>query len=167
VTDQETPESPSESAPPTEAGKTKNKSKKSWFISGFVIFVAGFLLWIVVAPQFEQPSCYNPAYNADSKANLHYVFLACKAYWADNGSDAICTHDIAQSTAYEYVKSPNVDLVAFGNDLVFVAYASHMYCLNIFEIDSMGFIQETSDLKVKAWFEQKKSMREKNDGDLL
>ena len=52
-----------------------------------VIAIIGILAAIAI-PQF---SAYkNRAYQSDSKANLHNLFLACKAYWADEGGTSDC-----------------------------------------------------------------------------
>ena len=53
-----------------------------------VIAIVGILAAIAI-PQFNQYKAR--AYDTASKADLHNLYLACKAYWSDNGSDQICT----------------------------------------------------------------------------
>jgi len=149
VTDQENPESPSKSASPTEADKTKGKSKSSWLLNSLFLCGLGFLLWGMIAPQFKS-GCGCRAYSSYTKANLHNVYLGCKAYWADNGSDSVCTHEIAQSTAYGYVNSPNVELVAFGNESEFLGFAYNKKSPKVFKLNALGAIERLSDSPMDA-----------------
>ena len=58
------------------------KSPKGFTLLELLIVIAiiGILAAIAI-PQFN--SYKQRAYDTDSKANLHNIFLACKAYWAD------------------------------------------------------------------------------------
>ena len=53
-----------------------------------VIAIIGILAAIAI-PQFNQYKAR--AYDTASKADLHNIYLACKAYWSDDGSDQSCT----------------------------------------------------------------------------
>ncbi|MBT5985787.1 MAG: prepilin-type N-terminal cleavage/methylation domain-containing protein, partial [Nitrospina sp.] len=53
-----------------------------------VIAIIGILAAIAI-PQFNQYKAR--AYDTASKSDLHNIYLACKAYWSDNGSDQSCT----------------------------------------------------------------------------
>ena len=88
-----------------------------------VIAIIGILAAIAI-PQF---SAYkNRAYQSDAKGNLHNIYLACKAYWADNvGTDA-CTTAIATGTTYGWVESTGVDVtIVTGLETNFSATAVH------------------------------------------
>jgi prepilin-type N-terminal cleavage/methylation domain-containing protein len=49
-----------------------------------VIAIIGILAAIAIPP-FNQYKAR--AYDTASKADLHNIYLACKAYWSDTGSD--------------------------------------------------------------------------------
>lgn len=79
-----------------------------------VIAIIGILAAIAI-PQF---SAYkNRAYQSDAKGNLHNIYLACKAYWADNVGTNACTTAIAEGTTYGWVASTGVTVtIATGTD---------------------------------------------------
>lgn len=88
-----------------------------------VIAIIGILAAIAI-PQF---SAYkNRAYQSDAKGNLHNIYLACKAYWADNvGTDA-CTTALATGTTYGWVPSTGVTVtITTGDEAAFAATAIH------------------------------------------
>jgi type IV pilus assembly protein PilA len=67
-----------------------------------VIAIIGILAAIAI-PQF---SAYKDrAYNSDSQAALHNLFLACKAYWADEGATSACTATVVTNATYGYTDS--------------------------------------------------------------
>ena len=89
-----------------------------------VIAIIGILAAIAI-PQF---SAYkNRAYQSDAKGNLHNIYLACKAYWADNAGTESCTTGIATGTTYGWVKSTGVDVTigSDGTEIGFTATAKH------------------------------------------
>ena len=88
-----------------------------------VIAIIGILAAIAI-PQF---SAYkNRAYQSDAKGNLHNIYLACKAYWADNAGTDACTTAIATGTAYGWVASTGVTvLLPVGVEATFSATAQH------------------------------------------
>jgi len=79
-----------------------------------VIAIIGILAAIAI-PQF---SAYkNRAYQSDAKGNLHNIYLACKAYWADNVGTSACTTAIATGTTYGWVPSTGVTVtIVTGTD---------------------------------------------------
>jgi len=88
-----------------------------------VIAIIGILAAIAI-PQF---SAYkNRAYQSDAKGNLHNIFLACKAYWADNSSADACTTALVTATAYGWTASPQVTVaITTGTEAGFVGTAIH------------------------------------------
>jgi len=107
-----------------------------------VIAIIGILAAIAI-PQF---SAYkNRAYQSDAKGNLHNIYLACKAYWADNvGTDA-CTTAIATGTTYGWVPSTGVTVTILGGsdtETLFNATAQHASDASntIYTMDSNGNI---------------------------
>jgi type IV pilus assembly protein PilA len=86
-----------------------------------VIAIIGILAAIAI-PQF---SAYkNRAYKSDAKANLHNVFLACKAYWADNSGTDACTVAIAAQASYGYSQSASVNIVVTSGTDTETSYAA-------------------------------------------
>ncbi len=103
-----------------------------------VIAIIGILAAIAI-PAFTQYKVRS--YDADAKSNLHNVFLACKAYWADNGSVASCDSSIAQATTYGFLQSADVSITAPSNlEAAFSATAQNTNSTNTFSIDFNGTI---------------------------
>ncbi|MZG29334.1 MAG: prepilin-type N-terminal cleavage/methylation domain-containing protein [Nitrospinae bacterium] len=88
-----------------------------------VIAIIGILAAIAI-PQF---SAYkNRAYQSDAKGNLHNIYLACKAYWADNAGTESCTTAIATGSTYGWVNSTGVTVaITTGTESGFVATGTH------------------------------------------
>jgi len=104
-----------------------------------VIAIIGILAAIAI-PQFNQYKAR--AYDSDAKANLHNVYLACKAYWADEGSIITCTNALATGTAYGYIQSSNVSIAATGVEVSFGATAANTNSTNSFTMNSLGAISK-------------------------
>ena len=105
-----------------------------------VIAIIGILAAIAI-PQFNQYKAR--AYDSDSKANLHNIYLACKAYWADNGSAASCDSTLATGTSYGYLQSTNVSITAPSNlETAFEATAQNTNSTNTYSINSIGSISK-------------------------
>jgi len=103
-----------------------------------VIAIIGILAAIAI-PQFSQYKVRS--YDADAKSNLHNIYLACKAYWADNGPIADCGRIEATRTAYGYLQSQNIVMTAASvEETVFAATANNIHSTNTFSIDSNGAI---------------------------
>ena len=105
-----------------------------------VIAIIGILAAIAI-PQF---SAYNNrAYQSDAKGNLHNIYLACKAYWADNAGTDSCTTTIAATTSYGWVSSGSVTVtISNGTETAFVATSIHASDgqSTTFSMDSVGSI---------------------------
>ena len=87
-----------------------------------VIAIIGILAAIAI-PQFNQYKAR--AYDTASKSDLHNIYLACKAYWSDNGSSADCTDELAGGANYGFAPSPGVTVSASGNETSWSATAKH------------------------------------------
>ncbi|MFQ5672036.1 MAG: prepilin-type N-terminal cleavage/methylation domain-containing protein [Nitrospinales bacterium] len=101
-----------------------------------VIAIIGILAAIAI-PQFTQYKAR--AYNTASKSDLHNLYLACKAYWADNASNDNCTITKATESTYGLVQTSNVTLaITTGTETAFAATASHASSTTSYSIDSAG-----------------------------
>jgi len=86
------------------------------------------------------------AYDSDTKANLHNYFLACKAYWADEGGGNTCSLEIAQRASYGFNQSARVKMMTeSGNESSFTAFATHQESYCVFKQDPAGDIEESAD----------------------
>ncbi|PIQ97134.1 MAG: pilus assembly protein [Nitrospinae bacterium CG11_big_fil_rev_8_21_14_0_20_56_8] len=102
-----------------------------------VIAIIGILAAIAI-PQFAQYK--KRAYDSDSKSNLHNLYLACKAYWADNGANNACTLALATANSYGFNQSSSVTVALGGTEDAFTGTAKHGDSSNTFSIDSNGNI---------------------------
>ena len=102
-----------------------------------VIAIIGILAAIAI-PQFNQYKAR--AYDTASKADLHNIYLACKAYWSDTGSDQSCSETEAGGANYGFAPSPGVTVSASGNETGWSATAKHASSSSTFTMNASGNI---------------------------
>ena len=102
-----------------------------------VIAIIGILAAIAI-PQFNQYKAR--AYDTASKADLHNIYLACKAYWSDTGSDQSCSETEAGGANYGFAPSPGVTVSASGNETSWSATAKHASSSTTFTMNASGNI---------------------------
>ena len=102
-----------------------------------VIAIIGILAAIAI-PQFNQYKAR--AYDTASKADLHNLYLACKAYWSDSGSDQSCSNSSVQGANYGYAPSTGVQVTASGNETSWSATAKHASSTTTFTMGASGNI---------------------------
>ena len=102
-----------------------------------VIAIIGILAAIAI-PQFNQYKAR--AYDTASKADLHNIYLACKAFWSDEGSDKDCSTSSVQSANYGFAPSTGVTVGSSGNETGWQATAKHNSSSSTFRMDMSGNI---------------------------
>ena len=102
-----------------------------------VIAIIGILAAIAI-PQFNQYKAR--AYDTASKADLHNIYLACKAYWSDSGSDQSCSETEAGGANYGFAPSPSVTVSASGSETGWSATAKHASSETTFTMNASGNI---------------------------
>ena len=102
-----------------------------------VIAIIGILAAIAI-PQFNQYKAR--AYDTASKSDLHNIYLACKAYWSDSGSDQSCSETEAGGANYGFAPSTGVTVEASGEETAWSATGKHASSTTTFTMDASGNI---------------------------
>lgn len=119
--------------------REKNKREEGFTLIELLIVIAiiGILAAIAI-PQFNQYKAR--AYDTASKADLHNIYLACKAYWSDSGSDQSCSATEAGGVDYGFSSSPGVVVTASGTEMGWSATAKHASSSKTMNMNASGNI---------------------------
>ena len=94
------------------------------------------ILAAIAIPKFNQYQLR--MYDNDAKVSLHNIYLACKAYWADNAGSIPCNIENAKKGPYGFSASKNVLVtITIGKDIEtdFEAIAKHNISNTTYTID--------------------------------
>ena len=117
----------------------KKNTKGFSFLELLIIIIIIGTLAAIATPQLKHYK--QRMYDRSAKANLQNLYLACKAYWADNSGGDQCSVSIAQGTSYGFNPSTNMVLsVIDGSEAGFRAKAKHNISAATFTMDSDGNI---------------------------
>ena len=117
------------------------------FILIFAVFLLGNAEYLILPQVFTSTKVR--AFNSDTKANLHNLYLGCRVFWADEGDSKTCTVSMAANEEYGYIQSQMVKIYGSGTKYDFCAVSWHQANSEIFKMDSTGQIKEHPDKYTK------------------
>ena len=89
-----------------------------------VVAIIGVLAAVAI-PKYNQYKWR--AYETDVKSSLHNLYLTCKAYWGDVGSNQSCSIVTVLNNEYGFIQSPRITVITDnGVETTFRAAAKHL-----------------------------------------
>ena len=122
-----------------EVGEVKSNNKGFTLIELLIVIGIIGVLAAIAIPRFNQYKAR--AYDSDVKSNIHNIYLACKAYWADSGSGQSCTQATALLTTYGYLQSAAVSIDVTSDETSWVGTGININnTVKQFTVNSLGAI---------------------------
>ena len=116
------------------------KIRFGFLISIFTIivgFIAGFII-------INNSGVHRRCIDCESKRKLEDVYSACTSYWRDEGSEQPCGLEFPSKDRFGNIQSEGVLVKLTGNQMDFIAKATHSLSKNIFVIDATGSISRSN-----------------------
>ena len=134
---------------PNKENSGKGKFPKRWRL-GAIIF--GVLLFTIIfyysIQSFNRFKSNAMGFKYSTKSDMHHLFLACKAYWAETKASNFCDLKTSSSMPYGFVQSQeNIIGGPFGTKSDFEAWAIHKSGDQAIAINAVGRNREI-ELKI-------------------
>ena len=116
------------------------KAQKGFtLIELLIIFTIIGILVSIAVPQFT--AYEEKAYDSQAKATLNNLYLACKAFWADNSGTETCDLETVADIDYGFSQDSMINLkIRNGSESGFASEAQHKSSSKSYSIDSQGNI---------------------------
>ena len=122
-----------------------------YWVAGFACGILLFLIAFFIENDYSFYTKRTTTYNVDTKSNLHYLYLACKAYWADTNPTNACNTTIASLTTYGYIQSRDVIIWGdSGNATNFSAKGKHPMSEKVFKLEHKGSIRALKENELES-----------------
>ena len=127
-------------------GCTKDKESGFTLIELLIVIAIIGILAAIAIPQFNQYKAR--AYDAASKSSLHNIYLVCKTFWIDHGSETSCEEDSLNALGESGGKycgggrctSEGVETDGGGTETTWTATAKHNSSTTTFTMNASGNI---------------------------